>query len=1013
MADFSFDVNGHTYTDEMFEPYNYVVSFPALAQDLVIVSAQASSLYGQAVTMSGAATGALASAQAAQASAATSAAQAAASAGVAGSGAATTLLYPQLSKLLATATDVSAVFVYDTRQDSDGGLWRFACAHTSWYQEDLNTTTRGARREFPAVAALVVRGTTAASALTIYDLTDLDGTGAPRMWMVIRGGAGGSPLYGGSGSIPLTSVFALNGRLYLTASGSGGLTSLNFPADMTAVRIADSSRYYSRPIADRAASVTRVDASFYSATLAGRDLRCVHARALPGAPLDSRGMPIPTVIVGEATSFSVIHPNGNVASVTGSSDGFGQVYITRSGQLMVSGISNGFSAVGPMIYATTTSSTWVAASRRHSGAGSSYPLLGSVDARRGVGETSDALAFAGTVAANTPAAQAALSLMAYDYGSPSNGMVCAISASHTTGWQVGDIRGAWLTEIAAGAIPAASVADEPFDVTTGWSSTTGTISAASGVATLAAAGTGTPGMTKSFNVTSGTTYAVRIRAERLSGRAAVAIQITGPGVSGVVAQQFGTVVGWNEAHFQFNAVASSNINVNIYEANASATAADALRVDFLTIDAAVADRSYKGKPLKIVGPSLTRAAAAAGAELVGYSGYSLNSYLEQPYNADLDFGTGDFCVSLLIKATGSVVIWSRGSTASGPSYEAIINTNGGITFRASTTGSSPYANIVGVTDIRDGQWHTLDLVRRGASAGEIWIDGVRDASGTINVDLTNTAAILRLGLSAPLSNAPLSLGSLALVRVSASAPSRDQIERMSRDQLALIRANAKCTLGGVSNASTALAADPERNTVLLGTTDGASEFSGLVRTAYYDTASVAPLTDDAMTAVASRAGYRLMAGAAQAIAYRPAVNGADEMIEHERRVKARPDGYAVTTDATATDMAPRFLWVGEGETVNADWLVTGTIYGATATESGQYRVSAAAKRETGGTVALLGTPTVTVVNETTSSMTVAPVADTATNTLRLQVTGKASTRIEWRATLISLVRSGGSTLYDL
>ena len=52
-----------------------------------------------------------------------------------------------------TAVDV---FIYDTSKDSDGGAWRYRTQHTSWYNETLNTATRGSRKEFPAVAVIVV-----------------------------------------------------------------------------------------------------------------------------------------------------------------------------------------------------------------------------------------------------------------------------------------------------------------------------------------------------------------------------------------------------------------------------------------------------------------------------------------------------------------------------------------------------------------------------------------------------------------------------------------------------------------------------------------------------------------------------------------------------------------------------------------------------------------------------------------------------------------------------------------
>src|SRR6056297_3008222 len=72
-----------------------------------------------------------------------------------------------------TAVDV---FVYDTSRDSDGGAWRKRTQHTSWYNETLNISTRGSRREFPAVAVIVAES----KKVTIYDGDDP----ALPMWMV-------------------------------------------------------------------------------------------------------------------------------------------------------------------------------------------------------------------------------------------------------------------------------------------------------------------------------------------------------------------------------------------------------------------------------------------------------------------------------------------------------------------------------------------------------------------------------------------------------------------------------------------------------------------------------------------------------------------------------------------------------------------------------------------------------------------------------------------------------------
>ena len=73
-----------------------------------------------------------------------------------------------IEKLKAKTTDTAkSIFVYDTRKDSDGGAWRHRTQNKSWYLENPSAT-RGARREFPAVAVIVAFN----SGLIIYDGDD-------------------------------------------------------------------------------------------------------------------------------------------------------------------------------------------------------------------------------------------------------------------------------------------------------------------------------------------------------------------------------------------------------------------------------------------------------------------------------------------------------------------------------------------------------------------------------------------------------------------------------------------------------------------------------------------------------------------------------------------------------------------------------------------------------------------------------------------------------------------------
>ena len=84
--------------------------------------------------------------------------------------------------------------------------------HTSWYNETLNTSTRGSRREFPAVAVIVAESST----VTIYDGDDPD---LP-MWMVFNVTNTTWLKHYSSGS-NCSYVTALNGEMVTGGNGNG------------------------------------------------------------------------------------------------------------------------------------------------------------------------------------------------------------------------------------------------------------------------------------------------------------------------------------------------------------------------------------------------------------------------------------------------------------------------------------------------------------------------------------------------------------------------------------------------------------------------------------------------------------------------------------------------------------------------------------------------------------------------------------------------------------------------
>jgi hypothetical protein len=117
--------------------------------------------------------------------------------------------------------DPNHLFIYDTSKDSDGGAWRLKSSHTSWYNETLNTSLRGSRKEFPVVALIAVDDHN----VFIYDADD---PSFP-LWMTFRsstavdGTQTNVTKYAvvlGAAS-DLTSCAACNGKIYFGSSANG------------------------------------------------------------------------------------------------------------------------------------------------------------------------------------------------------------------------------------------------------------------------------------------------------------------------------------------------------------------------------------------------------------------------------------------------------------------------------------------------------------------------------------------------------------------------------------------------------------------------------------------------------------------------------------------------------------------------------------------------------------------------------------------------------------------------
>ena len=199
------------------------------------------------------------------------------------------------SEIADTAVDI---FIYDTSKDSDGGAWRKRTQNTSWYNETLNTATRGSRKDFHAVAVIVRES----GYLKIYDGDDPD----MPMWMVFEANNNASEPYlfeyfttGG------TSVTALNG-IIVSGHNPNGATTINFISEKSIrYRLTSSSCTYDLlgTISQRNTFLP-VNFSPYASTigLVNSVVNDVAMTVLPNAPIDpATGLPVPTIacLVGE------------------------------------------------------------------------------------------------------------------------------------------------------------------------------------------------------------------------------------------------------------------------------------------------------------------------------------------------------------------------------------------------------------------------------------------------------------------------------------------------------------------------------------------------------------------------------------------------------------------------------------------------------------------------------------------------------------------------------------------
>lgn len=739
-----------------------------------------------------------------------------------------------------TAIDV---LVYNTALDSDGGAWRKKTGHTSWYNEELNTATRGSRREFPAIALIVATTTE----ITIYDADD---PSLP-MWMKIQELSGSIGTLGWStgGTLNITKIAMLNGILIsvsgLTSQG-GGSVSYNFPADDTqlAYPTANYELISSRLIADRHQPIQTTTWVGDGPNIVGYQVYDVDMRVLPNSIIDTRtGLPVPTVTYATASGVSVVHSDGHVADWSS----LGQRACKLSDEkIYVSYVSNGRVYVDPIPnkdvanYAGGLSS---GTERHYRSAGGSYA-------------TDDDLYYADEPNENTIGPHAisvlkndrfavgtdgGLSIFRENAVTPNKGMVAHIGHNYNTGYMLGDCRLASLCDTDTSG-PTSTInlmknhiTNGTFDTNaSGWGGDSGA------VITWASAY-----MIVSQEPGGDTTYAAAQNIGTISAGDHVYVKFrVNPNNTGRMRVRLGgSLEQWS----------STTLTANIWQTIEFTAIAEGGRIEIASNGGAgitqffiddveikklnVRDHRARGRGFVTYG-GVYATNVAPGSDIVAYTNFTSGNYngnrMEIPYSDELNPGSGDYCVSVWLKdVSNGNDIMGLGKRGTDLAWNLYHDAGGGLRLTISNNGTV-YESVAEV-QFSGGisHWTHLVWVKKG-NWYSMYINGslkVQNQSSLLIDTLYTTSRAFMIG-SGQTNNTTNSDLKVSMLKISKSAPEPEQVWAMHQAEKELFAHNAKATLYGDSNAVLALDYDRVTEELHAGGTYGRSVFNELVRTDY-------------------------------------------------------------------------------------------------------------------------------------------------------------------------------------
>jgi len=427
------------------------------------------------------------------------------------------------------------------------------------------------------------------------------------------------------------------------------------------------------------------------------------------------------------------------------------------------------------------------------------------------------------------------------------------------------------------------------------------------------------------------------------------------------------------------------------------------------------DRSVKGNDLAETG-TIDSAAVATGAELYAYSGFTASDYLSQANNADFDFTDGKF----------SAMGWVK--VVAGADYQQIISrrsddTNAGWMLTLDSSEQVYFKNYSpsitsGVSSPLSAGWHFVCGVSDNSRV-YIYVDGKLANSATgVAGDRTNSAAKVRVGIHADDASYP-QLGSLSLLRISATAPTPQQIKEIYEAEKVLFRSGAKCLLQSTHSTynNTVWDLSHDKSTGLLAVAQaddttannvGVNFFRGLEMVNTFAgsdhgwTHASAVRVATAGGVMAADRGTTVTTGGV--LVDLPSIDVRASLLEGESKIpddgKFHFEG-AISDGGSATPTVIGQIPLAEGDTcyITARVFCKKYVDDSDAIRS-SYVIEQRFKRQTGGDVSADHGAALSVLrHEGTSTMDAVLSADTSSQTIKLTVTGVANKRSIWSADL--------------